>query len=116
MEPNQNVNSAQRSATSATSAVGATVGAPSAAGGLDASGAASALNAPETASTSDKSGDDVVFRDKPKRNTGMILGMVLLGILAVGGIAFGVWEMMDGNKRVDDLNNQISTKKTQNSE
>ena len=51
-----------------------------------------------------------------KSNKGMLLGMVLLGILAVGGIAFGVWEMMDGNARADSLNEQISTLKTQNNE
>ena len=51
-----------------------------------------------------------------KSGKGVLLGMVLLGILAVGGIAFGVWEMMDGNKRVEDLNGQISTLRTQNSE
>ena len=51
-----------------------------------------------------------------KSSKGVLFGMVLLGILAVGGIAFGVWEMMDGNARADSLNEQISTLKSQNSE
>lgn len=51
-----------------------------------------------------------------KNSKGMVLGMIMLGILAVGGIAFGVWEMMDGNARVEGLNEQISTLKAQNSE
>ena len=56
-----------------------------------------------------------MFQDKPKKNMTMILGMVLLGILAVGGIAFGVWEMMDGkaqvakkDEQIKELNSQIS--------
>ena len=61
-------------------------------------------------------GRDVVFQDKPKKNNGMILGMVVLAILAVGGIGFGVWAMMDGNTQKEQLNSQISTLKSQNSE
>lgn len=59
--------------------------------------------------------DDVVFADKPKSN-GMLLGMILLGILAVGGIGFGVWTMMDGNSQKEQLNSQISALKQQNEE
>ena len=53
---------------------------------------------------------------KPKKNRAMIVGMVLLAILAVGGIGFGIWAMMDGNAKVakkdgeiSNLNNQISS-------
>ena len=53
-------------------------------------------------------GDDLVFRDKPKKNTGMIVGMVVLAILAAGGIGFGVWAYLSGNQKNTELNNKIS--------
>ncbi len=59
---------------------------------------------------------DIVFNDKPKKNSSMILGMVLLAILAIGGIGFGVWAMLDGNAQKENLNNQISSLTTQNNE
>ena len=59
-------------------------------------------------------GNDIVFQDKPKKNTGMILGMLLLLLLAAGGIGFGVWAMMDGNSQKDALNQQITALKKQN--
>ena len=59
--------------------------------------------------------DEIVFRDKPEKSHGMLYGMILLAILAAGGIGFGVWAMLDGNaqkaKRDDqikELNNRIS--------
>lgn len=51
-----------------------------------------------------------------KKSKGMVLGMIILVILAVGGIGFGVWAMMDGNSQKEQLNSQISTLKQQNSE
>ena len=57
---------------------------------------------------------DMVFNG-PKKNTGMVLGMVIFAILAIGGIGFGVWEMMDANTRVESLNKQIDSLKAQNS-
>ena len=54
------------------------------------------------------SNSDVVFRDKPKINKGVIVGMVCLALLAVGGISFGVWAMMDGNAKVTKKNEQIA--------
>lgn len=53
-------------------------------------------------------GSDVVFRDKPKKNTGMIIGMVVLALLAAGGIGFGVWAYLSGNQKSTELNNKIS--------
>ena len=49
------------------------------------------------------SNSDIVFRDKPKKNRGVIAGMVCLALLAVGGISFGgsrcrmkwQWRMME---------------------
>ena len=59
--------------------------------------------------------NDTVFRDKPKKNKGMIFGMVFLAILAIGGIGFGVWEMMDGktqlakkDEEIVELNNRLA--------
>ena len=60
--------------------------------------------------------DDIVFNNKPKKNTGMILGIVLLLILAIGGVLFGVWEMIEGNTQKEQLNMQINNLKKQNSE
>ena len=48
-----------------------------------------------------------------KNSKGMVLGMIMLGILAVGGIAFGVWEMMDGNSQVAKKDEQIAALKAQ---
>ena len=87
-------------------------------------GASNTVNTPVTnASTSQASSpveanppakDDAVFTNKPKKNKGMILEMVLLGLLAVGGIGFGVWAMIDGNAQKEQLNSQISALKEQN--
>ena len=54
------------------------------------------------------SNNDIVFRDKPKRNKGVIAGMVCLALLAIGGISFGVWAMMDGNARIEKKDEQIA--------
>ena len=62
------------------------------------------------------SDNDVVFRDKPKKNIGVILGIILLVLIAAGGIGFGVWAMMDGNTQKNALNEQISSLKQQNNE
>ena len=51
-----------------------------------------------------------------KKGKGMIYGLVLLALLAAGGIGFGVWTMMDGNTQKEQLNSQISALKTQNNE
>ena len=65
-------------------------------------------------STSKK--DDVVFKDKSSGGKGMLYGMILCMILAVGGIGFGVWTMMDGNSQKEALNQQVSTLEQQISE
>lgn len=59
--------------------------------------------------------DDIVFNDKPKKKTGMILCMILLLLIAAGGVGFGVWAQMDGNSHRDNLNAQINSLKEQNS-
>lgn len=50
-----------------------------------------------------------------KGGKGMMIGMALLAILAIGGISFGIFTMMDGNAQKDSLNKQISELKSQNS-
>ena len=55
-----------------------------------------------------------VFRsEESKKGKGMLLGLVLCLLLAVGGIGFGVWAMMDGNARADKLNKQITNLNSQ---
>lgn len=61
--------------------------------------------------------DTLVFAGKPKKKgAGMVLGMILLALLAAGGIGFGVWAMMDKNTETDKLNSQITTLRKQNVE
>lgn len=54
--------------------------------------------------------------EKKKGGKGMLYGMILCAVLAVGGIGFGVWTWMDGNTQKDSLNQQISDLKKKNSE
>lgn len=54
--------------------------------------------------------------EKKKSGSGMLIGLILCLLLAVGGIGFGVWMMMDGNTQKDALNQQISVLKKQNNE
>lgn len=64
------------------------------------------------------SNDDLSKHDtteKKKGGNGMLIGMILAIILAVGGIGFGVWAMMDGNNQKAQLNQQIDTLKQQKS-
>lgn len=52
---------------------------------------------------------------KEKSSKGMLFGLILCAVLAVGGIGFGVWAMIDGNTRTDSLNSQITSLREQNS-
>ena len=100
MEPNQNTNTVQNTAGASTVA-----------------NVSSASSTPLTASDasvgSSKSGSNVVFQDKPKKNMGLILTIVLLVLLAAGGIGFGVWAMMDGSSQVAKKDEQIAALKAQ---
>ena len=53
---------------------------------------------------------------KKKGVNGMLVGLILCLVLAIGGVGFGVWAMMDGNTRVDELNNRIDILQAKNSE
>lgn len=97
MEPNQNINNTQNMAGVGT--------APSMTG---------VTAAPSAPVASSQSGGGVVFQDKPKSGRAMLYGMIVLAILAIGGIGFGVWAMMDGNAQKDQLNSQVASLKQQN--
>ena len=51
--------------------------------------------------------------EKKKGGKGMLYGMILCAILAIGGIGFGVWAMMDGNSQVAKKDEQIADLKKQ---
>ena len=44
-----------------------------------------------------------------KKSNGMLYGMILCAVLAVCGIGFGVWAMMDGNNQVVKKDEQIAS-------
>ena len=46
--------------------------------------------------------------NEKKKTNGMLIGMILCAIFAVGGIGFGVWAMMDGNAKEARMNNDIN--------
>ena len=100
MEPNQNTNTVQNTAGASTVTNVSSV-------------SSTPLAASDVSVRSSKAGSDVVFQDKPKKNMGMILTIVLLVLLAAGGIGFGVWTMMDGNSQVAKRDEQIAELKKQ---
>ena len=48
-----------------------------------------------------------------KTGNGMLIGMILCALIALGGVGFGVWAMMDGNAQKEQLNSQISALRDQ---
>lgn len=73
---------------------------------------------PQTPQTTPMSpSKDIVFRDKPKKNVGAIIGVIFLILLAAGGAGFGTWAYLSGNEKeanlnakIDDLNAQLAAK------
>lgn len=51
-----------------------------------------------------------------KSGHGMLIGLILCLLLAISGIGFGVYVMMDGNTQKTNYEKQISTLKAQNKE
>ena len=51
--------------------------------------------------------------NEKKKGKGMLYGMILCAVLAIGGIGFGVWAMMDGNDQKGAYEEQISNYKKQ---
>lgn len=68
--------------------------------------------APKPAEPAFGNGGSVV-EGKGGKKTGWVLAVVLLLIIAAGGVGFGVWAYMDGNAQKDALNTQISSLKQQ---
>ena len=66
--------------------------------------------APASAPTPD---NNMMAAGGEKKSNGMLYGMILLAILAIGGIGFGVWAMMDGNSQKNNYEEQISALKRQ---
>lgn len=69
--------------------------------------------APVPMATPINPGGDIIFNDKPKKKTGIIIGILFLVLLAAGGIGFGIWAYLDGNQKTANLNNQISVLQNQ---
>ncbi len=74
--------------------------------------AAPAASAPEPTFDNGPS----VVGGKGNRKTGWILAIILLLLIAAGGVGFGVWMWIDGNTQKEVLNNQISSLQQTNSE
>lgn len=53
---------------------------------------------------------------KKERKTGWVLALILLFIIAAGGVGFGVWIYLDSNTQKDQLNSQINDLQQQNAE
>ena len=66
-------------------------------------------NVTASISTPVNPGGDVVFKDKSQKSKGMIVGMIVLALLAIGGVGFGVWAYLDGNARVAEKDEQIAS-------
>lgn len=45
--------------------------------------------------------EPIIFDQPKKKSNGMLYGLIFAIILALGGIGFGVWAMMDGNSRAE---------------
>ena len=49
---------------------------------------------------------------KAKKSSGLVLGLILCFLLAAGGVGFGVFEMMESNKKdtkISDYKNEVAT-------
>ena len=62
------------------------------------------------------SGENMMAAGGKKKSNGMLYGMILCAVLAIGGIGFGVWAMVDGSQQRGVLDKQIGDLKKQNSE
>ena len=88
---------------------------PAAEAGMASAGAPvnAASAAPKSPDPTFDNGPSVV-EGKGGKKTGWIIGLVLMALIAAGGVGFGVWAWMDGNTQKDALNEQISSLKQQN--
>lgn len=74
----------------------------------------SSQNANNTPNSSANGKDEIVFTNKPKKSAGMITALVCAIILAIGGVGFGIWAIMDGNSKVAKKDEQINVLKELN--
>lgn len=74
-----------------------------------------AVRVPEDAGPTFDNGPSVVG-SKGGRKTGWVLAIILLLLIAAGGVGFGVWAYMDGNNAKNSLNAQITELQQQNAE
>ena len=72
--------------------------------------------APNAGAQQTRPGGDMVFRNESKNSKGMILGMIVLALLAAGGVGFGVWAYLSGNHDKEVLDQQVADLKQQNNE
>lgn len=78
-------------------------------------GSAAAARVPVDAGPTFDNGPSVVG-SKGGRKTGWILAIILLLLIAAGGVGFGVWAYMDSNNAKNTLNAQIAELQQQNTE
>lgn len=55
------------------------------------------------------SNDGAIAVDKPKNNSVLVVGLVCMTLVAIAGVCFGVWAMMDYNSQKEQLNSKINT-------
>lgn len=60
--------------------------------------------------------DEPKAEDKKKKNNAMLVALILCLVLALGGVGFGIWAMVDGNARVDNLNTEVASLKSEKAE
>ena len=60
--------------------------------------------------------ENIMATGTPKKGKGMLYGMIILAIVAIAGIGFGVWAMLDKKAQEEQLNSQITVLKTQTNE
>lgn len=59
----------------------------------------------------EKSDEPIILGGEKKNSKGMVAGLIILAVLAVAGIAFGIFEMMQASNKdgqIADLNQQVT--------
>ncbi|MBQ9180578.1 hypothetical protein IJ135_00570 [Candidatus Saccharibacteria bacterium] len=71
---------------------------------------------PEAPAMAAAPSEPVFKNDAPKKNNGMMIGLIVACIVAVGGIAFGAFGMISGGQDTTKLQQQVATLQQQNAE
>lgn len=74
------------------------------------------VGTPTTANNNMMQNEPSVNKAPEKKNNGLLIGLILCLLFAIGGIGFGVWTMVDSNSQIDGLNRQIKTLQEQNND